>query len=136
MRFPDWPQRLDAAIEVARSLPFAYGTHDCCLFAADVVLAVTGEDHAAQLRGTYTSEQDAQALLEQLGGLEAFVRSKLGEPIHVAMAGRGDIMLADAPPPATLSGLGVCIGLRCAFADTRGLAFIPRQRCRLAWKIS
>jgi hypothetical protein len=50
-RYEDWPQRLVAAIEAARGRPFSWGAMDCCLFAADVVLAMTGVDYAAGFRG-------------------------------------------------------------------------------------
>lgn len=36
--------------DARRSVPFAWGSNDCRLFAADAVQAMTGVDHAAELR--------------------------------------------------------------------------------------
>jgi len=49
-RPPDWPERLLAALAAARDRPFRWGEHDCCLFAADLIEAVTGVDPAAAFR--------------------------------------------------------------------------------------
>ena len=54
-----WRQQLDALIASRMAAPFAWGAHDCCLFAADAVLAQTGEDPAAEFRGTYASAAEA-----------------------------------------------------------------------------
>lgn len=92
MRFEDWPQRLDAEIERARSREFAYGAHDCCLFAADIVLAITGVDPAAHLRG-YTCAIAAARIVAAHGSIEALASSLLGEPVSPKSAQRGDIVI-------------------------------------------
>ena len=40
-RLDDWPTRLNAFIDAARERPFAWGTWDCCTFAAAAVETVT-----------------------------------------------------------------------------------------------
>jgi hypothetical protein len=60
-----WPELLDAFIESRKLHAFAWGEHDCCLFAADAVLAMTGVDLAADFRGKY---HDAKGALEMLDG--------------------------------------------------------------------
>lgn len=66
-RFPDWPQRLYAAIEQRRRLPHAWGSNDCALMAADLVRAMTGEDFGAPFRGRYSDADGARAILAALG---------------------------------------------------------------------
>ena len=70
-RLPDWPQRLDALVQSKLAQPFAWGSHDCCTWPADVVQAITGEDPIASYRGRYATEDEAEAVLTD--GLEAEV---------------------------------------------------------------
>ncbi len=51
IRHADWPARLAAYIEAHRSAPFAWGVHDCVLFASGAIAAITGTDPAASFRG-------------------------------------------------------------------------------------
>lgn len=62
VRRPDWPERFYEALRARRRLPFRWGQTDCCLTAADLILAMTGVDLAAGLRGTYESAEEAQAV--------------------------------------------------------------------------
>ncbi len=66
-RHPDWPKRLYRAIEARAAAPHQWGVNDCCLYAADLVEAMTGEDLAAPFRGTYRSEADADAVMRAMG---------------------------------------------------------------------
>lgn len=52
-RCEDWHARLAAYVFDAGRTPFAYGSHDCALFAAGAVEAMTGTDLAAGWRGIY-----------------------------------------------------------------------------------
>ena len=130
-RSPDWPTRLVEYIEQSRSVPFAYGSHDCCQFAAKAVAALTGEDPAAAWN--YTSETGAARLIAKAGSLEALITEAMGEPIHPSQAGRGDVVLADLELGPTV---GVCLGRTCAFAaDPVGVVFRPRSAARMAWRV-
>lgn len=132
-RFEDWPRRLAAAIEAARGRPFCWGTHDCALFAAGVVEALTGKDFAAELRGRYTTRAEAVALLGARGGLEAVVTTALGSPrAYTALAQRGDVVMIDTDDgPA----LGICNGATAACAGPEGLQFAPMSLWQKAWEV-
>lgn len=93
-RLHDWQLRLEACIAERWARPFEWGVHDCTLFAADCVLAVTGVDHAADFRGKYTTEIGARKLLLRAGGLEAIAIGSLGAEIHPALAQAGDVGMA------------------------------------------
>jgi hypothetical protein len=136
-RFEDWPQRLDAAVEAARTRAFAWGSFDCCLWAADVALAITGEDPAAIYRGAYHDEAGAAALIAQHGSLAALVTALLGPPIHPAWAHRADLVLAHLTLEGGGTGdsVGVCLGHHCAFTRRQGLVFVPRVKVSAAWKV-
>lgn len=97
-RLRDWQQRLAELMMQRRVALFQWGVHDCCLFAADAVLAVTGHDLAADLRGTYTSADEAARLLRRLGGVQGVAINRAGPVVPVAMAQAGDIGLCVQDP--------------------------------------
>ena len=131
-RRADWPKRLHAQIEAARQRPFEWGLHDCAAFATAVAADLTGQDPVAHLRGSYTSAWGAERVMAEHGGLAALITEYYGEPIAIAQAGRGDLVLAERDNgPA----LGVCLGSVAAFAGPDGLAFLNMNEGRLAWRI-
>jgi hypothetical protein len=56
-RLPDWPEQLAAFIEARRDMPFDWAVNDCCVLAADAVLAMTGRDFLADYRGRYVMKR-------------------------------------------------------------------------------
>jgi hypothetical protein len=132
-RLPDWPERLAALVEARRHTPFAWGMHDCGLFAADAVLACTGTDPAAHLRGRYASEAEAEALLGEQG-LYGFVRAieaARGTTLcAVSLAQRGDTALVQL---GNLLAMGVVLGDVVAAPGTNGLAFVRIDAARRVW---
>ncbi len=48
--------------------PFVWGCGDCCTSACDVFARLFGVDPMAPLRGIYTTEAEARALIRALGG--------------------------------------------------------------------
>nr|WP_238149160.1 hypothetical protein [Arsenophonus endosymbiont of Aleurodicus floccissimus] len=70
MRRRDWATRLPNTLRAAMSRPFSWGEHDCCLFAADCVIAVCGFDLCLEIRGRYRSKAGALRVLKnQFGDL-------------------------------------------------------------------
>ena len=134
-RREDWPLRLNAAVDAARERPFGYGSHDCLLFAADGVLAMTDEDPVAALRGTYGSKLEAARLVKKMGGLEAMATAAFGHKLeNPALARRGDVVLCEW---AAGLGLGVVLGAVAAVpAAEGGLHFAPMPLWLAAWRVS
>ena len=137
-RYPDWPSLLTAEIDRARKRPFCWGGlsggQDCCLFAADVVFALTGRDFAESFRGRYSSRAEAVALLGARGGLEAVVTGCLGEPLPTALlARRGDVVMVDTPEGRAL---GVVVGAKAVGAGPQGLTFVPMAGWLKAWRVA
>jgi hypothetical protein len=95
-RLKDWPSRLAALVAAARARPFEWGTHDCCLWAADAVQALTGRDPAAKWRGTYSTEVGAFRVVLALGGLPV-IAALGGTEIPTALAITGDVGLVRWP---------------------------------------
>lgn len=135
-RYPDWPERLEAAVGAARHRPFAWGEHDCSLWVADAVLAMTGVDLADLWRGTYHDEAGAKLVWSQAGRWpwildRAACRHGLSR-IGPATAGRGDIVLAKHNGQLQPT---ICVGDHLAAAGPDGLVFLPRAAGVGAWGV-
>ena len=136
VRYPDWDRRLRLAIEAARTKRFCWGTHDCCLFAADLVEAMTGSDPAAQFRGAYSSEHEAMRKIRAQGGIEAIISKMLGtDPCRPTNAQRGDILLMRPVSPQQMQMLGVCVGDSAVVVGETGILHPPISRATKAWRL-
>jgi hypothetical protein len=138
-RAENWPRRLDIWVNSCRSTAFAWGSHDCCLMAANGVYEITGVDIAATYRGTYSTQEEAAAIIESAGGLEPLVQSAC-EPLgwtrtKPALARRGDLVVFISPDTGHPS-LGISLGRDSVFpAIGGGLGFIPTTQCTTAWRV-
>lgn len=131
-RFRDWQSRLAALVGARLQQPFEWGVHDCALFAADAVKAVTGVDPAAELRGTYSTAAGAARVLSERGGLDAIATAALGQPRAPLMARPGDVglVLNDGR-----ECLGVCTGSTWHVPGQSGLVALPLADAVSSWKV-
>src|SRR5690606_16299333 len=103
MRVEGWEAALYGYIAAARRRPFEWGKFDCCLFAADVIRALTGLDPAADLRGRYRTALGAKRIVNREGGSLAALAERRFAPLGIAplkgpkFARRGDILLLQVP---------------------------------------
>lgn len=134
-----WEADLSAYIASVRSRAFEYGQHDCGLFAAGAVLAMTGDDPGAPFRGQYSTELGCAKALKKFGAgdLESTLDS-LFERRPIGRLQRGDLVWnGDA--------VGVCMGDYALFvgrAETvegegvsEGLIRIPRTEWAGGWRV-
>lgn len=121
---------LDALIAERRQMPFARGTNDCCMFAADAVLAMTGRDLAADWRGTYCDDRGALRLIQQLGGLDK-IGAMAGDQIPPLCADVGDVGLVDV---GGIEALAVCVGAVWLAPMAQGLGAARLEDARMAWR--
>lgn len=131
-RRKDWVHVLLQTIEQAKDIPFAWGSQDCALFAADCVLAMTGVDFAEEFRGKYNDQEGALRLIR--GDLESVLMSKLGEPLSRRFAGRGDVVLFEATEGPAVGVVGVK-GTNIYAVTEEGLVELPISRALKCWKI-
>lgn len=129
MRYENWPEKLDAAIEEYRYKDFEWGENDCALFASNVVATYTGKNFAKKYIGSYSNELDARRTLKEIGykDLKKLVDSLLPS-ISITYAGRGDVVMYK-------KSLGICLGEQSAFLWQSGLTFQPTLQCTHAWRI-
>ena len=135
MRSDLWPHILSDHIASVHDTPFKWGSHDCCMFAADVVLAMTGEDYAVGFRGEYQSQRGSLSRIKTLGykGLEDVLTQRLGKPLKsVNFLHRGDVVLFEGG-----NGLaaGICLGAKSVGAGDVGLVSVDTSSCIKGWKI-
>ncbi len=124
--------RLDALVAQRMAAPFEWGVHDCCLWAADCVRSLTGTDHAADVRGTYSDAAGALRVLARLGGVEA-VAARAGAPVTPLGAAVGDVGLIVLDDRSLLA---VCMGAVWLAPGAQGLGAHALQDARKAWRVA
>jgi len=133
-RLPDWNQRLAAYVAECGRRPFEPGAHDCALFAAGAVEAMTGEDPAAEFRGRYASLAE---------GLRALREAGIEDHVAAAAAALPEIAVRDARPgdlaavrtPEGLA-LGVVQGPRVYVARAAGVGLAPIDMAERAFRVA
>jgi len=124
-----FPTPLSRFLSAAATRGFAWGRHDCMLFAADWAKALTGVDPAAGWRGTYLDETEARAVLSAAGGPEAQMHRALKRcgwrRIGAGPAAPGDIALAVPPRHADACAGIVAQSGRVALLTRGGLVVWP-----------
>ncbi|PRD42138.1 hypothetical protein C5748_18495 [Phyllobacterium phragmitis] len=130
MKHPDWEKRLVAVTERHLRTPCVWGEDDCLLTVADAIEAMTGTDHAADIRGKYKSKTGAYRLIKKRGYPDlASVLGSLFEGIPPAIAMRGDVGIYD-------STAGYFTEYGFALKADDGLRFIPRTMVDKAFKVT
>ena len=59
-RLVDWQERLWRVFDEEATVPFEWGFHDCCTFAAKCVDAQYGTDFLSNFEGTYKTELESK----------------------------------------------------------------------------
>jgi hypothetical protein len=135
-RVANWQSEFFRVLADAQDRPFDWNGWTCFDFAATMYVALTGKPDPRPAFGEFTSERQAQVALGRAGGAEAILRSVLGDPIHPAMAQRGDIVLVEfgqGLQPAICVGVESLAPGRCG--DREGLMRIKTLKASLAWEV-
>lgn len=131
MKLPNWQLKFEAFMRQRRSQPFAWGSNDCCIFAADCAMAITGRDPAPNLR-SHTTAKEAYRTLQQHGGIVGVATQAWGEPVPAAFAQIGDVVLTKA---GKRDMLAVCNGGTLLAPAAGGLESIGLQGATLCWRV-
>lgn len=138
-RLSDWRERLDAEIQRKATTAFAWGVNDCCLFACDLVLAMTGIDYAAKFRGRYSTPLGAARTLRDVAGvvslpdlLDKLAAEEPWQEIEPARAQSGDWTLAFGDFGPTLA---IRFGALIATPGMVGVDLVPASRSLRAWAL-
>ena len=110
---------------------FDYGDADCCQFAGFVVKELTGKDYLADF--DYTSEDEANQIIESNGDLEATVSSVLGKSTtDIDILPDGSPVLLDLPEG---SAMGIKFGNYAVGLVKKGMTKIPNQHISVGWQV-
>lgn len=132
-RRADWRDRLIRFLALAAAKPFAPGRHDCALFAAGAVTAMTGADPARGWRG-YRSLAAGRRKLEAAGYADQVaLAAAICPEIAPAFAGVGD--LAVLPADEVGAALGVVQGPGIYCLRPSGLAVVSRLHAQRAFRV-
>lgn len=132
-RAPDWRRKLELYIAAAADRPFGLGQHDCAMFAAGAVAAMTGADPAAPYRGRYGTLTEGLDLLRADGfGDHLDVAGGLFEEVPVARARPGDLAAVAAGDG---DALGVVQGEHVYLVGPGGLRLVPLTDAARAWRV-
>jgi hypothetical protein len=133
LRRRGWEQALAAFTRAHMRTPYQWGQHDCALFAAGAVEAITGEDFAAEFRGTYEDEDGARRLLTSLGCEDVGdLASRYLPEIMPAEARRGDVVMIDGQLGPFLA---IVDGRTAVGPSARGLTHTPIEMASRAWGV-
>lgn len=91
-RYSFWRTALADYLGSCVGRPFQPGQHDCALFAAGAVQAMTGEDFGSDYRGRYKTLAGGYRILKRLGfDNHADLAASIFEEIHPSQAMVGDV---------------------------------------------
>lgn len=129
MRLPDWESRLAACVAEWRGRTIRWDRdRDCAHWMAAFVIAQTGVDPIADLRGQYRTKREAMAMLTakpMAARLDARFRR-----VPRAMARRGDIALTQD------HCLGCVLGGEALFFFVEGgMTMVPRREWSGTWAV-
>ncbi|MEM9765381.1 MAG: hypothetical protein AAF968_23255 [Pseudomonadota bacterium] len=126
-RLPDWENRLSETLAEWRVRRHRWNA-DCARYAGAVVIAQTGEDPIADLRGRYRTKREALKLLAEKPMIDRW--DERFPRVPAALAQRGDIALIGE------HSLGCVIGSEGQFfLPTGEMGLVPRAQWDLVWGV-
>lgn len=131
-RLNDWPTQLANFLLEKQKQPFEWGSNDCCLFAADAILAMGGRDVAKDVRGRYKTAIGAHRIMKKLGAgsLVELLTQRLGEPDGLIT--RGSIIVVESNGELVA---GVFYQKPWALTE-RGLQGMPLESIVQSWSLN
>ena len=124
------------------SKSFEWGSHDCALFAANAVQAITGTDIADDFRGKYTTQLGAFRTISKVtsgstvADAAAYCAAKhdLTEHEHPLMAKRGDLVVINNGGDL-IAGVVHLNGRHVVSVSETGLMMLPITNIVRAWSL-
>lgn len=141
-RTESWVRQFHSFLLARAPMPFAWGSNDCSLFAADAIQSFTGIDLANDFRGKYTDEASAMALCKSVTGaatIEAAAiycatKHSLVEWPYPLLAKRGDLVLVN-DAGRLISAVIHLNGRHAVTVGEEGLKSLPITSVARAWAV-
>lgn len=145
IRLDNWRELLADHIATVYGVDFSWGAFDCATFVGDCVLAMTGVDIVSAIRGTYSTESEADVAMVAMaaggaGNSEieaaaiAVANASTMPDIPLSWAGPGDVVLVWSPDVPSLGVIDLD-GRFALCASTTGLTRVAQRRWMRAWSV-
>lgn len=123
--------------------PFAWGTADCCTFAADGVEAITGTQIDSDFRGKYNDQTSAFGLIKSItgGSTVADAAAYCAEKFEMAewkspfFARRGDLVAVKNNDGQIIAGIVSLNGRDVLCMSETGVISLSIRQAIRAWKV-
>jgi len=138
MRVDNWASKLEIIIEETKNKEkFIFGKNDCVTFVINSIEAITGKK---VFDNKYKNIKDAKEIIKSLKSKDLLdIALKIAKEnnfkvVDIDKAQKGDVFYYI--DKTDLDGtLGVCIGENVMFNWKKEIALIPKNNCKIAWRI-
>ena len=138
MRVDNWASKLELIIEETKNKEkFIFGKNDCVTFVINSIESITGKKVFDK---KYKTLKDAKKIIKSLKSKYLLdIALKIAKEnnfkvIDIDKAQKGDVFYY--LDKTDLEGtLGICIGEKVMFNWKKEIALIPKNNCKIAWRI-
>ena len=138
MRVNNWASKLELIIEETKNKEkFVFGKNDCVTFVINSIESITCKK---VFDNKYKSIKDAKEIIKSLKSKDLLdIALKIAKEnnfkvVDIDKAQKGDVFYYI--DKTDLDGtLGVCIGENVMFNWKKEIALIPKNNCKIAWRI-
>ena len=138
MRVNNWDSKLELIIEKTKNKEkFVFGKNDCVTFVINCIEAITGKK---VFDNKYKTIKEAKEIIKSLKSKDLLdIALKIAKEnnfkvIDIDKAQKGDVFYYI--DTTDLDGtLGVCIGENVMFNWKKEITLIPKNNCKIAWRI-
>ena|SRR6056300_576437 len=138
MRVNNWDSKLELIIEETKNKEkFVFGKNDCVTFVINCIEAITGKK---VFDNKYKTIKEAKEIIKSLKSKDLLdIALKIAKEnnfkvIDIDKAQKGDVFYYI--DTTDLDGtLGVCIGENVMFNWKQEITLIPKNNCKIAWRI-
>jgi len=138
MRVDNWASKLELIIEETKNTQkFIFGKNDCVTFVINSIEAITDKK---VFDNKYKSIKEAKKIIKSLKSKDLLdIALKIAKEnnfkvVDIDKAQKGDVLYYK--DTTDLDGtLGVCIGELVMFNWKKEIALIPKNNCKIAWRI-
>ena len=138
MRINNWASKLELIIEETKNKEkFVFGKNDCVTFVINSIEAITSKK---VFNNKYKTIKDAKEIIKNLKSKDLLdIALKIAKEnnfkvVDIDKAQKGDVFYYI--DKTDLDGtLGVCIGENVMFNWKKEIALIPKNNCKIAWRI-
>ena len=139
MRVENWASKLELVIkELKNKDKFIFGKNDCVTFVINSIEAITGKK---VFDNKYKSIKDAKEIIKSLKSKDLLdIALKIAKEnnfkeIDIDKTQKGDVLYYTSSTSDLNGTLGICIGENVMFNWEKEITLMPKNNCKIAWRI-